>query len=208
MEEHRLNQQQAQVEWTQELTLTGLKTRRRRQQHLILMLLQIRPTETTPTMNAHCRQCQTKKIEMSFLVRWCFQRTLVPSFFLSIFFFCLFCILPNYIWLISLNSSTTTMSSTTTAGVCRYVCVCGYARVCVGMRRGGRVCIGVHKCALVCVKVCGCLRVCVLDEFSEYLLENRVPTSADFNTYSIRIFCSMIWNLKKIDFKKWKYTHL
>ena len=26
------------------------------------------------------------------------------------------------------------------------------------------------------------------DEFSEYLLENRFPTSADFNTYPIRIF--------------------
>ena len=25
------------------------------------------------------------------------------------------------------------------------------------------------------------------DEFSEFLLENRVPTSADFNTYPIRI---------------------
>ena len=67
MEEHRLNQQQAQVEWTQELTLTGLKTRRRRQQHLTLMLLQNRPTET-PTMNAHRRQCQTNKIEMSFFL--------------------------------------------------------------------------------------------------------------------------------------------
>ena len=33
-----------------------------------------------------------------------------------------------------------------------------------------------------------CLRVCVLDEFSEYLLETRVNTSADFNTYPIRIF--------------------
>ena len=32
------------------------------------------------------------------------------------------------------------------------------------------------------------LRVCVLDEFSEYLLETRVNTSADFNTYPIRIF--------------------
>ena len=30
--------------------------------------------------------------------------------------------------------------------------------------------------------------MCALDEFSEYLLENRVPTSADFNTYPIRIF--------------------
>ena len=29
---------------------------------------------------------------------------------------------------------------------------------------------------------------CVWDEFSEYVLENRVPTSADFNTYPIQIF--------------------
>ena len=29
------------------------------------------------------------------------------------------------------------------------------------------------------------------DEFSEFLLENRVPTSADFNTYPIRIFSSV-----------------
>ena len=143
-----------------------------------------------------------------FLVCWCFQRTLVPSFFLSIF--CLFCISPNYIWLISSNSSTTTtMSSTTTAcarvstsvfgcvGVC--VCVRGYARLCVGMRRGeqcGQVCIGVHWCAQVCVKVCGCLRVCAWDEFSECLLENRVPTSADFNTYPIRIFMNYFLSLE------------
>ena len=61
----------------------------------------------------------------------------------------------------------------------------------MGMRRGaqyGRVRIGVHWCAQLCVKVCGCLRVFAWDEFTEYLLENRVPTSADFNTYSIRIF--------------------
>ena len=64
----------------------------------------------------------------------------------------------------------------------------GHARVCVGMHRGpqcGQVCIFVHCCAQVCVKVCGCLRVCACDEFPEYLLENRVPTSADFNTYPI-----------------------
>ena len=38
--------------------------------------------------------------------------------------------------------------------------------------------------------VCGlCVGVprCVLDEFSEFLLENRVPTSADFNMFPIRI---------------------
>ena len=84
-------------------------------------------------------------------------------------------------------------------GVHGYVCVC--ARVCAGMRGYARVCkgvcgyaqecavwAGVHRCAQMCVKVCGCLRVCAWDEFSEYLLENRVPTSADFNTYPIRIF--------------------
>ena len=81
------------------------------------------------------------------------------------------------------------MSSTTTMGAR------GYARVCMGMRRGaqcGQVCTSVHWCAQVCVKVCGCLRVCVWDEFSEYLLENRVPTSADFNTYPIRFFFANI----------------
>ena len=74
----------------------------------------------------------------------------------------------------------------------------GYVGVCAGMWVCAQVCkgvcgylqgwAGVHRCALVCVKVCGCLRVCAWDEFSEYLLENRVPTSADFNTYPIRIF--------------------
>ena len=107
------------------------------------------------------------------------------------------------------------MSSTTTAGVRECVrvcagvhgCVCvrGYARVCMGLHRGaqyGRLCIGVHWCAQVCVKVCGCLRVCAWDEFSEYLLENRVPTSADFNTYPIRIFLTKdtsISDLKQFD---------
>ena len=32
--------------------------------------------------------------------------------------------------------------------------------------------------------------MCAWDEFSEFLQENRVPTSADFNTYPIRIFFS------------------
>ena len=35
---------------------------------------------------------------------------------------------------------------------------------------------------------CAWVGACVWDEFSEFLLENRVPTSADFNTYPIRIF--------------------
>ena len=38
--------------------------------------------------------------------------------------------------------------------------------------------------------------MCVLDEFSEYLLETRVNTSADFNTYPIRIFhMYTMWSL-------------
>ena len=50
-----------------------------------------------------------------------------------------------------------------------------------------RVCMDVHGCVRVCVG----MRVCVWDDFSEYLLDNRVPTSADFNTYPIRIFYFM-----------------
>ena len=46
----------------------------------------------------------------------------------------------------------------------------------------GHVWAGVGGCARVCE--------CVWDEFSEFLPENRVPTSADFNTYPIRIFYS------------------
>ena len=56
-------------------------------------------------------------------------------------------------------------------GVRGFACVC--ARVCTGLRGYARVC------------------ACMWDEFSEFLLENRVPTSADFNTYPIRIFFSI-----------------
>ena len=44
----------------------------------------------------------------------------------------------------------------------------------------GHVWAGVGGCARVCE--------CVWDEFSEFLPENRVPTSADFNTYPIQFF--------------------
>ena len=53
------------------------------------------------------------------------------------------------------------------------------------------MCGYVWVCA-VSTGVCGSVRVsasvCVLDEFSEYLLETRVNTSADFNMYPIQIF--------------------
>ena len=71
--------------------------------------------------------------------------------------------------------------------------ISGHQWVCVGCVR---VCAGVQECAGLCASVRGCAQVCtgvrgyvwVWDVFSEFLLENRVPTSADFNTFPIRIF--------------------
>ena len=70
--------------------------------------------------------------------------------------------------------------------------------MCAGMPRCALLCMGVGGCERVGVRagVGGCARVragvhgyaCVWDEFSEFLPENSVPTSADFNTYSVRIF--------------------
>ena len=65
--------------------------------------------------------------------------------------------------------------------------MCG---VCVGVCGCVRVCASVGKCTRVCIRVCGYGRECrvwagvhiVWDEFSEFLLENRVSKSADFNT--------------------------
>ena len=64
------------------------------------------------------------------------------------------------------------------AGVC--------VSVCMGVCWCGRECMGMRGCAWVYTGVCG--YVWVWDVFSEFLLENRVPTSADFNTFPIRIF--------------------
>ena len=70
-------------------------------------------------------------------------------------------------------------------------------RVCPCIHGSVQVCAIVCGCTLgfvlVCIGVCGYARVCtcVWDEFSEFLPENRVPTSADFNTYPIRIFYVM-----------------
>ena len=82
------------------------------------------------------------------------------------------------------------------AGVSGCVRICmGVWWVCTGVGESTRACAGVHRCAWVCVIVRRCAQICtgvrmhVWDEFSEFLPENRVPTSADFNTYPIRIFC-------------------
>ena len=69
---------------------------------------------------------------------------------------------------------------------CAWVCprICGSVQVCA------IVCGYTLVFVLVCIGVCGYARVCacVWDEFSEFLPETRVLTSADFNTYPIRIF--------------------
>ena len=63
-------------------------------------------------------------------------------------------------------------------GVCASVHECEreYAEV----ARCAQVCVSGHKCARVYTGVCGSAwvsaSVCVWDGFSEYLLENRVPT--------------------------------
>ena len=104
--------------------------------------------------------------------------------------------------------------------VCGCVWVCagvpGCARVCTSARRCARLCVGVHGCSVgvcVCVHGCaGCAQLCAgvrrfAQEYAcmcgEFLPENRVPTSADFNTYPIRIFYFWIpfyniWDCNKI----------
>ena len=74
------------------------------------------------------------------------------------------------------------------AGVCMSVCMglCGCVQVWEGVHGCAQVCAGVRGCARVCTGVRG--YAWVWDVFSEFLLENRVPTSADFNTFPIRIF--------------------
>ena len=66
-----------------------------------------------------------------------------------------------------------------------YVGGCGWAGACVrGCVRYVQVCMVVCGSLQKCANVCEC----VLDIFSEYLLETRVNTSADFIMYPILIF--------------------
>ena len=62
-------------------------------------------------------------------------------------------------------------------GVCGCFGMWEWALVCAGVCGSVQVYAGVHGCAEVWVGV--------WDEFSEYLLETRVLTSADFNMYPI-----------------------
>ena len=87
-------------------------------------------------------------------------------------------------------------------GVPRFVGVCADVPGCTWVYAGVRGCTqvyaDVHGYAQLYLGVGGCVTVglFVQDEFSEYLLEIRVHTSADFNTYPIRIFISMFKNKK------------
>ena len=81
--------------------------------------------------------------------------------------------------------------------MCGCVQVCaGVCRRCASVRRCAWVCFGMSRCAEVGLGVWKFSGVwvwtgmggCVWDEFSEHLLETRVLTSADFNTYPIQIF--------------------
>ena len=68
--------------------------------------------------------------------------------------------------------------------------MCGCARVFAGVQEDARVCMGRRGCAWVWEWAEGGFAwvcACVWDESSEFLLENRVPTSADFNMFPIRI---------------------
>ena len=65
--------------------------------------------------------------------------------------------------------------------------------VCAGVRRCLRVCTGVRRCLQVCKGLRG------RDKFSEYLLENRFITSANYNLHPLRIFyflffCAVIFS--------------
>ena len=74
---------------------------------------------------------------------------------------------------------------------CARVCtgIPGHGWMCTGVHRFVQVCMGVCRCEWECVGVCMCVRVCGgVREFSEFLQENRVLTSADFNMYPIQIF--------------------
>ena len=104
-----------------------------------------------------------------------------------------YCITCNFMWFIKLRTSAGMCGVCTGVCGCALVCagVCGCVRVCSGVLRCAWVCTGVHgraqvcvsghKCARVYAGVCGSAwvsaSVCVWDGFSEYLLENRVPTS-------------------------------
>ena len=124
----------------------------------------------------------------------CFSGLLFLPFPFSVAFIVLGLFMYNFMWFIKLRAW---------AGMCG---------VCMGVCECAQVCMGGPGCVWKCTHVCGYTWVCigkgdcVWDEFSEYLLETRVLTSADFNTYPIQIFL-IKWTNKKCNktFFTWYY---
>ena len=80
--------------------------------------------------------------------------------------------------------------------VCTDVCGgCFCEQVCMGVLWYTQVCRGGPGCVWKCSGVWVCMGMGgrVWDEFSEYLLETRVLTSADFNMYPIQIFSKFLY---------------
>ena len=137
------------------------------------------------------------RMELVFLVHWLPQRTLVPSFFFPSFFLSSIQDISGYVRCIKACAGIHGCAQVC-AGVqeCAGVCpaMCSYVRVYANVHVYALVCEGVWGCVWKYAEVLGCLWVFVWDEFSEYHLENRVSTSADFYTYTIQIFLNAIWN--------------
>ena len=68
------------------------------------------------------------------------------------------------------------------------------------MSVGLHKCAGVYKCQLLCAAMPGCKQVSICDEFSEYLLETRFLTSANYSTHPLRIFFMLSLYHFKSDF--------
>ena len=64
----------------------------------------------------------------------------------------------------------------------------GFFKLCFQHVMHEQVRVWAGVCTSVCVGVRGYARVCVWDEFSDYLLETRFLTSANYNTHPLRIF--------------------
>ena len=113
-----------------------------------------------------------------FLVRWNASADSCSFLFLSLSLCSCFCIRPIYVYF-SCNLSNQGHKQVCVGWVCLGITMCG---------------LGVCRCVWDCSSICGYAWECmgmgrrVWDEFSEYPLETRVLTSADFNKYPIWIF--------------------
>ena len=150
--------------------------------HASFLILPPRPFLTFVTLES----------SYSFLICWFIQQILTPTFY--------FLLLLRWFFKICFQHVThVTNVMRGHALVCGNVCGCvgRCAQVCLSMRRYVRVCVGVCWCGWVYMSVHNCVWVCMglfgcvwewWDKYSEYLLETRFLTSANYNTHPLRIF--------------------